>query len=262
MQKIEVDVTPVRIVSVGTARPQNEFGLTPLTFQVTIPKVTPLSDEQEYVLPKTIDFNVPSEYVGYNIVVMGSNEFDKLGETYSMQLPFFQLSELLEIVSEQDYVHKQTLLLLPPFDETLNVTKTHELDTRDYYGVPVFNNVPKLFVSKNGKLTTIMDDQTTDDYARASQVQQLMDRMTIEYKGVTLTNYVSHYSNGDNYQIGFEIELPDGSKVESNISDRLAFWEIKDFQVDYNNLPRSISVLFKHNNRSFTAELWNSGSQP
>lgn len=263
MEKIEVELTPVRIVEKATAvavqSPQNEVKVTVLKFKVVIPKIEQLEDGVEHIIPRSVDLKIPDEYVGYMEFPLNGGE--PLSETYPVQLNL-PPDQLKPHLLEQDYEQEFVLTITSNFDNVVANVVTHIVQTQNKYGVAKFSNVPQLYINQSGKLAVEMD-QVGSDSDIASQASYLIDQIQIHYKGEQFApSFLSWDQQQLGYKVGFEVEHFDGSVVESQVGNRLSYWETRNFTVDYNNLPRSIRVLFKHDDHKFTVELWNSTMQP
>lgn len=262
MEKIEVELTPVRIVGQLTAVTeqslQNEVKVTVLKFKIVIPKIEQLEDGVEHIIPHSVDLKIPDEYVGYYLFLGGSAEV--LSNTYTAHLNI-QGDELKQHLLEQDYEQDFILSVLPKLDTFTSILSTHIVQTQNKYGVAKFSNVPQLYINQSGKLAVEMD-QVGSDSDISSQASYLIDQIQIHYKGEQFTPFLNWQKEQLGYKVGFEVEHFDGSVVESEVGSRLSYWQVRNFTVDYNNLPRSIRVLFKHDDHKFTAELWNSTMQP
>lgn len=258
MEKIEVELTPVRIVEKATAvtmqRPQNEVGIIVLKYKVVIPKVEQLEEDGvEYIIPNTVKVKIPDEFVG-NQYIVSSGE-NVITDTVEVSLAI-EGDVLKEHLLERDYEQDFIVTLLPKLDNINTIVSTHIIQAQNKYGVAEFSNVPKLYIDRNGKLT-FERDQDSD----ASTVGYLFDNIQIHYKGEQFNPqfYWRHEQLG--YRVGFEVEYSDGSVVEMQVGTRLSYHQVRDFSVDYNNLPRSIKLLFKHDDHKSTVELWNSTMQ-
>lgn len=260
MEKIEVELTPVRIVEKPTAvtmqRPQNEVGIIVLKYKVVIPKIEQLEDGVEHIIPNAVKVKIPDEFVG-NQYIVSSGE-NVITDTVEVSLAI-EGDVLKEHLLERDYEQDFIVTLLPKLDNIDTIVSTHIIQTQGKYGVAEFRNVPNFYIDQNGKLTN--NKNIVSNSLTYQQIVDRLERMEIWYKGERFNNVIGYTQQQLGYQIGFEVEHNDGSVVESEVGERLSYNQVHNFTVDYNNPPRSIKVLFKHDDHKFTAELWNSSMQ-
>lgn len=261
MEKIEVELTPVRIVGQPTAvtvqRPQNEVGITVLKFKIVIPKIEQLGDDVEHIIPSSVDVKIPDEYVGcYDLL-----NHTVLSDTYQVYI-VKQENELKQHLLEQDYEQDLTFAMLPKFDTLDPVLSTHIVQTQSVYGVAEFSNVPQLYINLNGKLVSRADLANTER-SEDDVVGSLFDRLQATYKGETFDTYNNWWKlTKFGYMYAVEADYIDGHTEEVWTGDNLDYRELSGIKFDSNNLPSAIYFVFKHNDHKSRAKIFDISNQP
>lgn len=260
MEKIEVEITPVRIVEKQTTgvtnntRPENEIGLIPLKLKLVIPK-TELSDGQEYVHKDAFMVEVPEKYVGYLIYP----SLQPLEKTYHFYLSM-QFDEYCQKVSETGIEQEIILTLLPNLDNVESNATSIDAPIRDIYGVPEFNNVPTVYFGSNGKFVDEVGFANTQ-LNRSSQVSSRFERLFVLYKGENF-NSIGWRLSEQGYTYKIEADYADGRTETKWVGDRLGYWDIEGLVFDYNNLPSAVYFVFKHNDREWRTQIFDISNQP
>lgn len=256
MQKIEVDVTPVRIVSVGTARPQNEVVITVLKYKIVIPKIEQLEDDLEYVLPNSVEIKIPDEYIGYQVFPLNEQVLSDVYEAYLN----VQGDQLKQHLLEQDYEQEFILTITPNFDNVVATEVTYIAQTQNKYGVAEFSNLPTLYINQSGRLVSRADlvSTITDD---KQAVSTLFDRVKTTYKG-ELFDSIWWKLSELGYKYAIEADYADGRTEEVWQGNRLGYWDVDGLRFDAKNLPSAIYFVFKHNDRKTRAKIFDISNQP
>lgn len=223
MEKIEVELTPVRIVGQPTGNAGS--GLQTLRFQAVIEPIGSIENKQ-VIIPNPIYFNVPPEYVGRSYL----SSFGGIAEL-SEQIEHYHSITPEMIVSEQ-VILKQDVYILPEITQTLPI-QTVDVGIEDKLIEVEWLNVPSYQIIGSPENFAIRDSSGSyigfQDVAiniRTNGIDNFRNIHTISYKYEKLY-YLARSADGiQEIEIPIRnirdtlIELPDIASVSVVYEDR------------------------------------------